>query len=97
MLEIVKELIAESWVSFSQIMYGRGEPNRIPHPGSVPTRVGGVLTSCPGHSSPTPTSRGSWLEWDRGGRDSLLASALRRLLWDRRLDGGMGLGSTARE
>ena len=35
-------------------------------------------------------SRGSWLEWDRGGRDSLSASALRPLLWDRRLDGVWG-------
>ena len=64
------------------------EPNSIPHPASVPARAAGVLmlTSSLGHPGPTPTSRGSWLEWDWGSRDSLLAAALRPLLWDQRLD-----------
>ena len=98
-LEIVKELIAESQSSFFPNHLRAAEPNRIPHPGSVPTRVSGVLmqTSSPGHPSPTPTSRGSWSEWDKGRPGQLVGVNTSAALVGPKAGRGMGSGSASRE
>ena len=78
--------------SMSKIIHGRWSPTPYPRPASGPTKAAEVLTptSCPGLPSLTLTSCPLRLKLDWGGRESLSASALCLLLWERILDGVCG-------